>query len=242
MKHAIHVTAAAMLLAGSTGALAQMMRPFPVFPPAKPSGADQTTPTPPADPPTLDDLLGIAPDKAPPKDKPPAADTTRAELDRMLSAKEAADQFKLAVDLMGQTAERLQASRDTGLATQRLQEDILRKLDMVINSAQQQQQQNQSRSRQQSQQDPSQQNQPNQQQQPGQRDQASSNPAQDTIDPPTRREGPLSADLAARGARWGALPERVREALLQGNADKYSSLYPKQTEAYYKRLAEEGSR
>ena len=39
----------------------------------------------------------------------------------------------------------------------------------------------------------------------------------------------------------GMLPARLRQALLQGSADRYSSLYESLTETYYRRLAEEAS-
>src|SRR5436190_20991466 len=128
-----------LALALAPAALAQhAWFPTPAPAPQPPASEPQPAPKP---PPSLDDLLGIAPDKAPPKDKPPALDPSKAELQRQLSPREAADQFKQAVELMVQTADRLQASKDTGLATQRIQEDILRKLDMIIHSAEQQQQQ-----------------------------------------------------------------------------------------------------
>jgi hypothetical protein len=47
---------------------------------------------------------------------------------------------------------------------------------------------------------------------------------------------------AAAGAAWGALPERLRDALTQGLSDRYSSLYEGATESYYRRLAEEDPR
>ncbi|MBC8340796.1 MAG: hypothetical protein H8E63_03965 [Proteobacteria bacterium] len=40
-------------------------------------------------------------------------------------------------------------------------------------------------------------------------------------------------------SEWGKLPERVRTELLQGRDDKFSTLYSKLTARYYKRLAEE---
>ena len=40
---------------------------------------------------------------------------------------------------------------------------------------------------------------------------------------------------------WGNLPPRVRDQLLQGRSDKYSSHYERLTREYYRRLAEEGS-
>jgi hypothetical protein len=220
------------------GASSQPPPPAPTPPPAEP-------PPTPAQPKSLDDLLGLTPDKPAPnavaKPAPPAVDPTRAELDKKLSPRDAADQFKQAVDLMGQTADRLQTSKDTGLATQRIQEDILRRLDMVIHSAQQQQQQSSSKSKQQQSPDQDQQGQQDQQQNQ-ERQNASSNPAKDTINPPSRRDGALNPELTNRGQKWGDLPDRMREALLQGNSDKYSSLYHKYTEAYYRKLAEEGNK
>ena len=40
-------------------------------------------------------------------------------------------------------------------------------------------------------------------------------------------------------ARWGNLPEHLRDALTQGVTDRFSSMYKATTEKYYKRLAEE---
>ncbi len=197
----------------------------------------------PIQPPTLDDLLGLPKDKAAPKPgakpRPEAVDPSKEDLNRKLSATEAADQFKQAVQLMGETAERIQASRDTGLATQRLQEDILRKLDQLIKAAEQNQKQQSKSSQSKQQQD--------QKQQPSQQQQSQRNPnakeaAPDTMDPPARKEANPTPGVAARGAAWGALPTRLREALLQGNEDKYSSLYQKWTEAYYRRLAEDANK
>ena len=37
------------------------------------------------------------------------------------------------------------------------------------------------------------------------------------------------------------LPERIREMLLQGKQETFSSLYEQLTQEYYRRLAEEGS-
>ena len=79
--------------------------------------------------PSLDDLLGTGSDNpAPPEEE---ADTTpevsgagEDELDRLLSGEQIADEFTSAVRLMGKSAARLRQSRATGLATQRLQEDV----------------------------------------------------------------------------------------------------------------------
>lgn len=238
------VVAALVVYAGTAGAQTPTT-PEPAKPaepapkaeqPVKPDKAPDTKP------PTLDDLLGLPSDKKPAKPdakpRPEAADPTRKELDRKLSDREVAEQFKQAVELMGETAERIQVSKDTGLATQRLQDDIIRKLDQLIKAAEQNKKQSRSSQQQQQQQD--QQQQPNQQQQ--QRDDRGSQPAQQDLQPPTGRDPKLAPGVAARGAAWGNLPERVRQALLQGNADKYSEAYRQATEAYYRRLAEEANK
>jgi hypothetical protein len=229
-------------LAGA--AVAQEIPPMlPVAPTPQAEPQPEPKPQPPKIP-TLDDLLGLPKPAEAPKTKPrpDAADPTKTDLDRRLSSREVAEQFKVAVDLMGETADRIQTSRDTGLATQRLQEDIIRKLDQLIKSAEQNQQQSKSSSSSKGQKD-QQQSQPNQAQKQRQEGQEpASDPADDTRDPPAGRAAELNPGTAARGAAWGALPRRERDALLQGNADKYSDVYRKWTEAYYRRLAEEGNK
>ncbi len=209
---------------------------------AKPEKQPETPAAKPAQP-SLDDLLGVQ-KEASTKPGKPVEDPTRTELERQLTMKAAEEQFKQAVQLMGETATRIQDGRDTGLATQRMQEDIIRKLDMVITAAEQQQQRQQRQRQKQKQQQ-------QQQQEPGQQNQQQKNdPSQehgkdaapDTIDPPGRRDADLRPGNAARGALWGNLPERVRQALSQGDADKYSSMYRKWTEAYYRKLAEEANK
>jgi hypothetical protein len=192
--------------------------------------------------PSLDDLLGIPKDKAKTKDgkaAPEQVDPTRNALDRKLSMDEAQEAFKQAVDMMGETATRIKDGRDTGLATQRLQEDIIRKLDMLISAAERQQQQKKSKSKKQ-QQPQQEQDQANQQQ--NNRQPHGKEAAPDTIDPPSAEAANPRPGTAARGALWGNLPERVRNALLQGHDETYSSLYRKWTEAYYKKLAEEANK
>ena len=203
------------------------------------------TEKPPPAQPTLDELLGIQKDKpAANTTKPgkPVDDPSRVDLERQLSMEEAQENFKQAVVLMGETATRIKDGRDTGLATQRLQEDIIRKLDMVITAAERQQQQQRSRSRQRPQQG-QQQDQPGQQNREQNQNQENANqPADQANDPPGRQDANLRPGTAARGALWGNLPEHVRNALSQGDADKYSSLYRKWTEAYYRKLAEEANK
>lgn len=186
------------------------------------------------DPPTLDELLGLDPERT----AHDPLDPWKQELDRRLSRAELGDALRQAITLMGDTAERLGDARDPGLTTQRMQEDILRRLDQVVSALEQMQQSGQS--------------QPGQPQQ-DQQDQAGARPqprpGQDASEagegdnraeaqPPGRQDGPLRPDLEAARASWGALPDRVRQMLMQGSSDRFSSLYEAMTETYYRRLAE----
>jgi hypothetical protein len=222
-------------LALAAGASAQDATP--AQPPKQP---EQPATPPPEKQPTLDELLGLpsAPPREGGKPRPESVDPSKADLERKLSVREAAEQFKVAVDLMGETADRIQTSRDTGLTTQRMQEDIVRKLDQLIKAAEQQQQQRQ-RSRSSSRSQNQQQNQQPNQPQQGQRREAGKGEPQEALEPPPAQAPNPTPGTAARGAAWGALPEHIRNPLMQGDAEKYSSLYQKITEAYYRRLAEE---
>lgn len=224
---------------------------------AAPSPAPKPTETKPAPPPvpTLDDLLGTKPQKpapqAPTTDKPAdkpsdvanPPDAARADLDRLLSGEEMGEAFKEAVALMGDAAKRLETSKDTGIDTQRVQEDVVRRLDQLLASLQQQQQQSSSSSSSQSQQQQDKQqnkNQPNQKK-PGQKQnqQTSSGQGDRDWDGPPKQEGQLKSALDSARAAWGSLPARVRDMLLQGSEDPFSARYRAMTEQYYKRLAEE---
>jgi hypothetical protein len=203
----------------------------PASPPPK-----QYAPKPDQPVPGLDDLLGLTPDK--PSRVKPTTDPSKAELERKLSLTEAAEQFKEAVDLMGQAAARLGDGRDTGLATQRMQESIVRKLDMLIKAAEQQQSQRRQSSSSTSPSDQDRRNQPNQPT-PDQRNQEQPGENRSELMPPGRRDGPLNPDVLSRGGAWGALPARIRDALFQGTQDTYSSVYQRLTETYFRKLAEE---
>ncbi len=185
---------------------------------------------------SLDELLGLEEAGQGEDARTELPDAAQAELERELTQQEAAQAFEQAAALMGESASRLGDMSDTGLATQRLQEDILRKLDQVIEAAKNNQQQSQSSSSSSSQQQ-QQPNQPQQQQQ--QQGEASDGDNQQENTPPGRQDGRLNPEIDSARAAWGALPERVRDALYQGRSDRYSSLYERLTEAYYRRLAEE---
>lgn len=190
--------------------------------------------------PTLDELLGTAGEATDAEEGPGGDDATGEELERLLSGTEIADEFRAAVDLMNRSAGRLQTSHDTGIRTQRMQEDVLRKLDKLIADAERRAQQSGSSSSSSSSGQQQQQQRSQPRQQGGQ--QAGDGENRGEADPPGLRSGPLRPEEAADLASWGALPARVRDALVQGSSDRFSATYRKLTEAYYRMLAEEPER
>lgn len=184
--------------------------------------------------PTLDELLGLESDDA------ANGDAVEQELENELEQADAiSDVFLEAVGLMSQSADRLADERDTGVVTQRIQEDILKMLEQLIDDAEQGSPSGSSGSSSQQQQQ-QQQAQPNQgQQQQGENQGGEGDPDQFSDAPAGQAARPGEASMNA--AAWGALPERLRDALLQGSAEGYSSMYRSLTEAYYRRLAEEAS-
>lgn len=182
----------------------------------------------------LDAALGLKDETETPPEVLPI-DPLQGELEEKLSGAQIADAFVHATKLMDDTASRIELAGDTGLVTQRLQEDILRSLDQIIEAAKQQQQQSSSSSSSSS----SSQSQSPQQKQSNQ---AGDGENKGQANSPSRQEGGLTAAGAGEGATWGALPARVRDALSQGQTGRFSSLYRSLTEAYYRRLAEEAGK
>jgi hypothetical protein len=252
-----HLLAAAFSLALTSMPLAaQVAGPTDAPPASRPASKQSETP-PASSPPSssLDDLLKIDQEK-PDASKPAAdsaqdaaADAARRELDKELSEAEVANAFVQAVEQMGVAASLLDAKFDTGLGTQRVQEDIIAKLSQLLDQAKKNKSSSSSSSssssrRQQNkqQQNPGQrQNQQNQNQQQG--DQRNNNPSDNRseIEPPAPQDANANAPLEESRAEWGNLPQRVRDMLLQGRKEKFSTLYEQLTYEYYKRLAEEGS-
>ncbi|MDX2131126.1 MAG: hypothetical protein SFY69_03625 [Planctomycetota bacterium] len=229
-----------------SAAWAQSTQP-PIEKPAENAGEQpaEKPGTPPASPgvpplPTLDELLGLPPAREPAPDAPKAEDATRTELDRQLTAGDVADDFNQAVQLMSDAARRLETARDKGPQTQRVQDEAIKRLDKLIDEAQRQASRSKSKSK-------SRQQQP----QPGEGDQPqrqstqadASSPSAEGGEPSVpRQDGAGNPPRASGGASWGNLPEHVRQALTQGQSDKFSALYQRMTEEYYKRLAEEAGR
>ena len=197
----------------------------------------------PIDPlPTLDELLGLETGQANDTDSSPTIeDPNTAALDAALTPQQAGEAFTQAVKLMDQVASRITDHNDLSIATQRLQEDILAKLDQVIEAANSNDSNSSSSSSSSSQSTSEQQDQPNQQQpQDGQGDQQNpSDQSGEEAMPGGSSVANPGDEVAPDGVSWGALPTRIRDALSQGISDKYSELYRTITEQYYKSLAED---
>ncbi|MEE9211044.1 MAG: hypothetical protein V3U29_00135 [Phycisphaeraceae bacterium] len=202
--------------------------------------------------PSLDELLEITPPADAADDQPSDVDTEPVQLDpeaaRRLSDEEAADVFKQAVMQMDDAAARLGDKKDAGLQTQRVQESILAKLDQVIAAAVRRRQGG-SGSGSGSSQDQA--RQPDSggtsvaQQQPGGQSTAGSSggtqPNTGAFSPgQVERVGPDSRPIDESRSEWGNLPPRLRDELLQGLGERFSPVYRELTEAYYRRLAEQG--
>ena len=225
-----HIPPLLVLLVSVSGALAQ----------------EQSVPTKKqeATTPSLDDLLGIdgAEDAAGETSDDsevvdPLEERRQEALDNRLNERSLAENLIAAVDDMNTAARMLGERRDPGLELQRLQLEIIRRLEAVIEEAQQQQQQSQSSSsssseqQQQQQQVPQQPQQQQQQQEGNQQQQQSSNEGGDQ-QPPGRQEADLQAMFEESNVEWGELPERMRDMIRQGMRESVSRMYRRMTEEY----------
>ncbi len=203
--------------------------------PAAPTGTQREKDT----PPSLDELLGL--DGLQDNAAEQAARQNQEELERRLSDLELGDVFDVALEKMAISAELLDGDLNSGLGTQRVQEDILARLDQLIDIAKQmsQQQQMSSSGGGSGQGKPKPGAEP-QQQAGGQRSE-SGDQGGHAVDPPPGQEGDINTIIEETGSEWGHLPERLREMFGQAQNSHISALYRKLTEQYYKRLAEEGS-
>lgn len=197
-------------------------------------------------PASLDELLEIEEDQRDDSSAEAAERDHEEQLQQALDGRGAAKAFVEAVEKMALSADLLDTRFDTGLGTQRIQEDIIAKLELLIQQSRQQQSSSQRSSSSSQQQQPEQ----SRNQDPGQRQnqqnqqssQRNNNPSESVEgDPPPQQEGDINTVLEESRSEWGGLPQRVRDMLLQGRREKYSNLYKQLTDEYYKRLAEEGS-
>ncbi len=193
--------------------------------------------------PTLDELLGLTPDESEARAAEQADKATQEELERRLSAAELRDLLTQALEQMAASARLLDIKFESGVGTQRVQLDVLEKLDQLIDQARQAagepiQMSSSGDQQQQGQRQP--QPGPSPSQAGGQRRSQSAANEGAAIDPPPRRDGDINTVLEESGTEWGHLPERYREMLLQGRREKFSSLYERLTREYYRRLAGDG--
>ncbi len=206
--------------------------------------------------PTLDELLDIEISKpeyseSQPADQSPSSQSQpvgHADALRELSDDEpAADVFEQAIKEMQHAADQLGNEHDPGLATQRMQESILAKLDQVIAAAQQQGQSSSSSGSSGSSQSQQQQGtgsaQNSAQQQGGQSSGTAASSGSQGGGSPTGGQ-PSSTNISptmenTSRERWGDLPPRLRQELLQGLNERFSSVYEQLTRDYYRRLAEQ---
>ncbi len=205
--------------------------------PPEPSEAPADSPT----PPSLDDLLGLegTPDNAAEQ----AARQNREELDRRLSDVQLSDVFIVALEKMHVSAELLDVDLDSGLGTQRVQQDILAKLDQLIDIAKQMSQRQQKSSGSSGAGQPKPQPGAEQQSQPPGDSSQGGGGSQggQAINPPPGQAGDINTIIEETDTEWGHLPDRLRDMLQQARDSYKSRMYRTLTEEYYKRLAEEGS-
>jgi len=189
--------------------------------------------------PTLDELLGLTPESESPRfmvddDTSPTAVAPAPPLEPTLS-EPPAEVFEQALADMRQAADRLSFEQDPGIDTQRLQHDVIAKLDRVIEQLEQQSSQGgQSSQGDQQKQDVG--SKPGAAEDPGPR---GTSPARNVGARGNPEYSDNAAALAERVDTWGNLPPRLRDELLQGLEDRFSPLYRRLTELYYQRLAEE---
>lgn len=197
-----------------------------------------------SDGPSLDELLGIEGDD---RADDAARRQSREALERELTEQQVSDAFTQAVEQMKLSAEMLGERFDTGVGTQRIQEDVIAKLDMLIENAQRQPSSSSSSDSQSSSSEQQQQDQQPGPQQQGEQQQQQNQQSGEEGDGQTEGQGPpqqdadIDHDIEETRAQWGNLPERVRDMMLQGQTGTYSNLYRTLTEEYYRRLAEEST-
>ncbi len=230
------VIAFALTMAGGAHNDEPPEEPTPSAEAPQPSDDDET-------PASLDDLLGIASDEGDRSAAEAARRDSEEQLKRELAETRIADAFAIALAKMSTTADLLDVKFDSGLGTQRLQEEILVKLDQLIDQARKLQSAGGSSVQTGT---PSQSSTPPK---PGPRGnnprtgEQREGPARDSQagDPPPRRDGDLNRVLQEHRSEWGHLPQRIRDMLLQGRTEKFSSMYEQLTREYYRHLAEDGS-
>ncbi len=185
----------------------------------------------------------------------------RKRLERSLDEASMQDLVDRALESMKSASARLTDAKDPGLGTQRIQEDVIKSLDRLLEEATKQQKKGSgsssrsksSKSQQSKSGDPSEQNGQQSGDAKGQASKGAGDAESGTATAsPSDGETPSTApandasvagtELSESRIEWGQLPARVRELVLQGRRDKVSTLYERLTREYYRRLAEEASK
>lgn len=224
--------------------------PRPIEPPTGATPPAKQSPG--SEPRSLDDLLGVPEATA---GSTSAEDSARRAQEKRLaqSLDEATmqDLVQRAIEGMKNASDRLTDAKDPGLGTQRIQEDVVRTLDRLLDEAQKQQKKKSSSSKKQQsskkdqKKDPGEQNGQEQKQgqpKPGSAKAGSSQPSDGEKNQSRDDVVVDGQELTESRIEWGQLPERVRELVLQGRRDRVSTIYERLTREYYRRLAEEASR
>lgn len=239
----------------------------PVVPPAAPAtGAPSAPPAAQDDavrdrPKSLDDVLGIPGSggaegrQGSGDDSAPAQDKASDRVDQALDEKAIEDLMHQALGSMRVSAERLGKETDVGIGTQRVQQDVIAKLDALIEEAKKRCKGGKCGGSSSSCQNPGEQKdgdgKPGESQKSNEsrsrKDagkaaaRASGSDAAGAEPPPIdpTDEGTL---LDESRAEWGNLPERVRDLIRQGSRDRIAALYQRLTEEYYRRMAEDASK
>jgi hypothetical protein len=208
---------------------------------------------------SLDELLGVPSPSVGDAAGAAAADEGEEakKLQRSLNESSIEDLVLKAIEGMRSASERLAGVGDAGIGTQRIQEDVVRTLDRLLEEAGKQKNRKASKGKQRqgsSQPRNSGGSEPpepsGQQSARADAEQSSSSPSEatasgsrDQVGDETREEiAGSQGELDETRIEWGRLPERVRELVLQGRRDRVSTVYERLTREYYRRLAEEASK
>ena len=217
------------------------------------------SPATPPQPKSLDDLLGVPTSPQSGEQSSSGDDAAEREqkkrLERSLNEASLDDLVSRAVDGMKSAAERLGEGKDAGIGTQRIQEEVVKTLDRLLEEAQKQkrQQSSSSSSRRQSGKPRDTSGDPNERNgQQASRSEArsvqeraaasSASGEEQEGQRPTDSSDAIGTELDEARIEWGRLPERIRELVSQGRRDRVSTLYERLTREYYRRLAEEASK
>lgn len=243
-----------VLLAGVLGWSAPLALGQDAPPADDPAPATTPADTPPDEdrPKTLDELLGL--DEGDESGADAAGEAAAGELERALEEEpDPRDSFVDAIGLMEFVSTRLEDELDTGIGTQRAQQEVMDRLQELLDSAKKSEKNqsssssssSSSQSQSQSQSDPGKQRGESQGEQGDQSQNSESQQGgaqqgdeQDGEGTTQRPAGDLNAQLDEDDEEWGALPQRIRDMVVQGRRDYVAPLYKRLTDEYYRRLAE----